>query len=210
MKNCLDIANSSNFDVKQPIQLMDDAYQKLLTVPNLIGSATACTAAFDRKSKLLYTANLGDSGWLVIRDGEIIAKSNPLTHYFNAPYQLAKVPNPRPGGITNYPKQADFQKVKCEIGDVIILATDGLFDNVYDQHVTAILKQLNLDEPKRLFGNLENANSLPDSDTSSDSESGDSNISNRAEAVGLILEHTSQQMVEYTRMRAHQQDYREN
>lgn len=218
MKNCLDLAKSSKFNVQSPIGLMEDAYNELLTVPDLIGSATACTATFDRQTKLLYTANLGDSGWMVIRNGEILAKSEAQCHFFNAPYQLAKVPKPRPGGITDTPRKAHFQTVQCEVGDIIILATDGLFDNVYDQHVTALLKEFNFDQPSSFFGG-NSASSLPDSEnsesyesggksgTESESESVESIESNRSEVLSLIMKSTAEKMVEYTRMRAHQQDY---
>jgi protein phosphatase PTC7 len=212
MKNCLDLAKSSKFNVQSPVGLMEDAYNELLTVPDLIGSATVCTATYDRQTKLLYTANLGDSGWMVIRNGEIIAKSEAQCHFFNAPYQLAKVPKPRPGGITDTPSKAHFQTVQCEVGDIIILATDGLFDNVYDQHVTALLKEFNFDQPSSFFGG-NSASSLPESEHSesgNESDSGDSVESiesNRSEVLSLIMKNTTEKMVEYTRMRAHQKDY---
>ncbi len=43
---------------------------------------------------MLYTANIGDSGYVIFRDGQIKEESETLTHYFNCPYQLS---NPPPG-----------------------------------------------------------------------------------------------------------------
>ena len=107
-----------------------------------------------------------------------------------------------------YPKQAQYQAVQTEIGDIIILATDGLFDNVYDQHVTEMLKKLSLDQPSSLFGKINSSSSLPDSENSdSDESSQTSDESNRSEVLGMILENSSKEMVKYTRMRAHQKDY---
>ena len=46
----------------------------------------------DKEEKTLYSANLGDSGFLVIRDGRVVHKSHEQQHYFNAPFQLAIAP----------------------------------------------------------------------------------------------------------------------
>ena len=59
-----------------------------------IGSSTACIMSLDCSTGILYSANLGDSGYTIIRNGEIIAESQTLIHYFNCPYQFS---NPPPG-----------------------------------------------------------------------------------------------------------------
>jgi protein phosphatase PTC7 len=46
----------------------------------------------EKKSGLLSTANLGDSGFLIYRDGSIIVRSKEQTHFFNAPYQCGIIP----------------------------------------------------------------------------------------------------------------------
>jgi hypothetical protein len=58
------------------------------------GSSTACILSLDTVSSVLYSANIGDSGYVIFRDGQIIEESLALTHYFNCPYQLS---NPPPG-----------------------------------------------------------------------------------------------------------------
>merc|ERR1712050_773342 len=114
------------------------AYNKLFTENDLFGSATACVATFCRKTEKLYTANLGDSGWLVIRDGEVIARSNPQQHSFNAPFQLSKSP-PNFDSFSDKPSNADFSEFQCQQGDVIVLASDGMFDNVFEEDIIKVL-----------------------------------------------------------------------
>ena len=56
------------------------------------GSSTACIVSLHREERTIYSANLGDSGFLVVRDGEIVHRSTEQQHYFNAPYQLTVPP----------------------------------------------------------------------------------------------------------------------
>ena len=46
----------------------------------------------DRHSHRLHTANLGDSGFLVVRGGEVVHRSDEQQHYFNTPFQLSIAP----------------------------------------------------------------------------------------------------------------------
>lgn len=88
----------------------------------------------------MYAANLGDSGYLVYRGGEIIQKSKEQTHAFNTPYQLTLLPdNPDLNFfIKDTPENCDFQKLELQTGDVILLATDGLWDNMPDYQILEV------------------------------------------------------------------------
>ncbi|DAZ98870.1 TPA: hypothetical protein N0F65_002595 [Lagenidium giganteum] len=97
------------------------------------GSTTACIvkikASVDGKPVLQYS-NLGDSGFAVIRDGQVVFRSE-FQCYGRAPYQLAKIP-PRfrcYGAIENQPSDADSGEIEVQVGDIIVLATDGVWDN---------------------------------------------------------------------------------
>ena len=57
------------------------------------GSCTACLVALDKEEKTLYSANLGDSGFILIRQGEVVHRSAEQQHYFNTPFQLAVPPS---------------------------------------------------------------------------------------------------------------------
>ena len=68
-----------------------------LTVLSLfVGSSTACIVALDKNKQSLHTANLGDSGFLVVRKGDIVHRSIEQQHAFNTPYQLAIPPENNP------------------------------------------------------------------------------------------------------------------
>ena len=49
----------------------------------------------------MYTANLGDSGFLLIRDGEVVHRSVEQQHYFNTPFQLGVPPPEQEGFVLN-------------------------------------------------------------------------------------------------------------
>ena len=50
------------------------------------GSTTACVLCLEGEQ--LHAANVGDSGFMVVRENEIVFKSPPQQHSFNFPYQL--------------------------------------------------------------------------------------------------------------------------
>ena len=45
--------------------------------------------ALQKEKSILHTANLGDSGFVVIRKNIIVHRSQEQQHYFNSPFQLA-------------------------------------------------------------------------------------------------------------------------
>ena len=57
--------------------------------------------ALHGENRKMYTANLGDSGFRVIRDGSIIHRSEEQQHYFNTPFQLAMAPNILQGRVVS-------------------------------------------------------------------------------------------------------------
>eukprot|EP00434_Breviolum_minutum_P036634 symbB.v1.2.032466.t1/scaffold3902.1/size48539/2 len=63
----------------------------------------------------------------------VVFRSCDQTHYFNCPYQL---------GSGNAPVEApDFIRVRVRTGDLVVAATDGVFDNLFDHQVQAIVAQ---------------------------------------------------------------------
>ena len=67
----------------------DPKYGLLSSFPQLsqIGSATFCMGKLDQEG-IFRVAYIGDSGFLIIRDGNIFLKSAEHQHQFNFPYQL--------------------------------------------------------------------------------------------------------------------------
>jgi len=56
------------------------------------GSSTACVLVLNRNDAILYCANLGDSGFLIMRSGQVVHRSEEQVHCFNTPFQLSCPP----------------------------------------------------------------------------------------------------------------------
>ncbi|XP_015893519.3 probable protein phosphatase 2C BIPP2C1 isoform X2 [Ziziphus jujuba] len=95
------------------------------------GSSTVLIAYFDGQA--LHVANIGDSGFIIIRDGAVIQRSSPMLHEFGFPFQIKRGDDPS--------KLIEVYRIELDEGDVIITATDGLFDNLYEQEITSIVSK---------------------------------------------------------------------
>ncbi|CAM8912270.1 unnamed protein product [Rhodiola kirilowii] len=95
------------------------------------GSSTACIIALT--SQGLNAINLGDSGFIVVRDGCTIFESPVQQHGFNFTYQLEC------GFNGDLPSSGQVFTIPVAPGDVIVAGTDGLFDNLYNNEVTAVV-----------------------------------------------------------------------
>ncbi|OIT27931.1 PREDICTED: probable protein phosphatase 2C 62 [Nicotiana attenuata] len=95
------------------------------------GSSTALIAHFNGKD--LHVANIGDSGFIIVRNGSVYRKSSPMLHEFNLPIQIEKGDDPS--------QLLEEYKIELDEGDVIVTATDALFDNLYDQEIVSIVSK---------------------------------------------------------------------
>ena len=64
----------------------------------------------------------------IIRRNEFIFRTEEQQHSFNYPYQLGT-------GSTDSPTDAQVFTVKVESGDIIVMGTDGIFDNLFDEDI---------------------------------------------------------------------------
>jgi len=135
------------------------------------GSATALVVALDARGKELGIANLGDSGLRQLRfdhasraggGPKIVHKTREQQHMFNCPFQLTRLPQPEDfdsvlaEGKTaliqavksnrfahqDGPDDADLYSCRLREGDLLLLGTDGLFDNIHDQELCELLSQV--------------------------------------------------------------------
>ena len=90
----------------------------------------------DKPIALLRWTNVGDSGVKVFRFGKIIFSSPVMEHYFNCPRQLA---NPKKVREGDTPAIAQEDELELKKGDVVVLATDGVFDNMFDDEIGRIV-----------------------------------------------------------------------
>ncbi|XP_058081882.1 probable protein phosphatase 2C 55 isoform X2 [Magnolia sinica] len=110
-----------------PARVLEKAYLSTKSK----GSSTACIVALTDQG--LHAVNLGDSGFLVVREGCTIFRSPVQQHDFNFTYQLAS------GSESDPPSAGQIFTIPVAPGDVIIAGTDGLFDNLYNNEVTAVV-----------------------------------------------------------------------
>jgi protein phosphatase PTC7 len=95
------------------------------------GSSTALILLL--RGSTLHAANLGDSGFMILRGGRILFKSQAQTHSFNFPYQIGM-------GPSDPPSAAQLYVIGVQQGDVIVSATDGLWDNLHDGEIAALVR----------------------------------------------------------------------
>ncbi|KAI6150775.1 phosphatase 2C-like domain-containing protein [Pisolithus tinctorius] len=124
-----------------PYQCLDLAYHGVLR-DNLVeaGSSTACLVSLNAASGVLRAANLGDSGFMIIRSSAIIHRQPTQTHFFNCPLQLTKLP-PSTNADMHYidlPDAAAEYEAKLRDGDIVVAYTDGLSDNVFPRDIVTI------------------------------------------------------------------------
>ncbi|KIW83428.1 hypothetical protein Z517_02673 [Fonsecaea pedrosoi CBS 271.37] len=130
-----------------PKQLLEIGYEKTIRDPTIhAGGTTACVAVTEGDGRMRI-ANLGDSGFLQLRLGAVQHYSIPQTHAFNTPYQMSLTPPDILaqamifGGLplNDKPERADLADHMLRHGDVLVLATDGVWDNLNSQDILSIV-----------------------------------------------------------------------
>jgi len=135
MRSCERLVQAGFFQSNTPSKLLEQGFREMQeNKQQIVGSSTACLMMLCHSDLKLYTANIGDSGFLVVRCGEVVHRSQEQQHYFNTPFQLSLPPTELQSEVlADRPDAADQYAFSVEDGDVILLATDGIFDNVPDR-----------------------------------------------------------------------------
>ncbi|CAM9209073.1 unnamed protein product [Laminaria digitata] len=104
------------------------------------GTCTACVVTFDPVYGTLNGVNIGDSGALLVRRDTrgtpfVALRTSTQRHKFNQPYQL---------GTGSRDKAADAEPFLFYVreGDVVVLATDGLLDNLYEAEILRCISEV--------------------------------------------------------------------
>jgi protein phosphatase PTC7 len=95
------------------------------------GASTAVVASIGEDG-FLRAVNVGDSTCIVVRNGKVVAKTKEISHYFECPYQLS---------VDSPDKPRDGTKLNIELvpGDIIFMASDGVFDNLSEMEVAEMI-----------------------------------------------------------------------
>ena len=113
------------------ITALDQAYSEILKT-GIQGSCTAVVVRHNKGTTTLQYANLGDSGVAIYRNGRIFFETSEQTIGFNYPYQLSS-------DRAETPQDADRGSIPIKQGDIIVLASDGLWDNLYHVEINKML-----------------------------------------------------------------------
>ncbi|GMP39060.1 hypothetical protein CsSME_00010048 [Camellia sinensis var. sinensis] len=128
MENCRKIVSKCN---SIPLTNPEEVISKSNLEAKSPGSSTILVAYFD--GQVLHVANIGDSGFIVIRNGVVYEKSTPRSFEFNCPFQIKSGDDPS--------KLVEMYEIDLDEGDVIVTSTDGLFDNLYDPEIVSIVSK---------------------------------------------------------------------
>lgn len=133
-----------------PRALMQRGYDDVCRDRSIHAGGSTASVAIASEDGSLEVANLGDSGFVHLRLNAVHAYSEPQTHAFNTPYQLSIVPASMLaraaifGGakLCDYPKDANVTQHTLRHGDILVLASDGVWDNLFNQEILRIASRL--------------------------------------------------------------------
>mmetsp|Transcript_11765 Transcript_11765/g.20698 ORF Transcript_11765/g.20698 Transcript_11765/m.20698 type:complete len:647 (+) Transcript_11765:165-2105(+) len=157
------IHGGNHCSMVSPAELLAQSYERTKEA-NVIGSSTACVALFDSVHHQLHFSNIGDSGIIVLRhidsasalqrnrktplaerksDLRIAFVSQQQLKSFNHPYQMGWTGEEIVENNSSFKQASDSCTSSVHIlrGDMIIMATDGLFDNVDIEDIASIALQ---------------------------------------------------------------------
>jgi len=155
--------NKDDPAVLTPAEVMQKAYDRVKG-DDIVGSSTACVAVFDGARHQLHFSNLGDCGIIVLRhidssvagalkretripralrtsDLRVNFVSQQQLRSFNHPYQMGwtgEGVDDQEDKLFETAAESCTSSIHVRRGDIIIMATDGLFDNVELDDVTKI------------------------------------------------------------------------
>lgn len=75
---------------------------------------------------------------------QIVYRTVPQQHFFNCPYQFSRMPDIDCSGdaiLKRTVETADIGSTEVQPGDIVILGTDGLFDNAFDDDILDLLNR---------------------------------------------------------------------
>jgi protein phosphatase PTC7 len=120
----------------------------------LTGSSTVCVASLNEQTGVLKVMNLGDSGLIVFRKDsssssnkmKIAMETQETLHDFNFPSQIGNIGDPKQGAIiSDTSADATYDYIQLQDGDVAVVGSDGLWDNIFVEEMIDILQKAKLD-----------------------------------------------------------------
>jgi protein phosphatase PTC7 len=126
---------------RDPEVIMRNAYEKTVADKKVTaGSTTSCIASLAKRGDrhFLDIANLGDSGLMVVRNREMLHRVHEKVHNVTSPFQLSILPeHMKSFAYKDRVEDCARESVEIQPGDVIVMGTDGLFDNRFNSVLAA-------------------------------------------------------------------------
>ncbi|RAL09246.1 type 2C protein phosphatase PTC7 [Aspergillus homomorphus CBS 101889] len=127
--------------------LLQVGYDQVVADKSVPAGGSTASVGVGLEDGRVELANLGDSGSVLLRLAAVHHYSVPQTHGFNTPYQLSIIP-PRMraqasifggGFLEDFPRDAAVTNLQMQHGDILVLATDGVFDNLNNQDILKLV-----------------------------------------------------------------------
>eukprot|EP00340_Litonotus_pictus_P003678 CAMPEP_0170516210 /NCGR_PEP_ID=MMETSP0209-20121228/2493_1 /TAXON_ID=665100 ORGANISM="Litonotus pictus, Strain P1" /NCGR_SAMPLE_ID=MMETSP0209 /ASSEMBLY_ACC=CAM_ASM_000301 /LENGTH=297 /DNA_ID=CAMNT_0010801013 /DNA_START=146 /DNA_END=1039 /DNA_ORIENTATION=- len=112
------------------------------------GSSTCVLLLLNQETKKLHATYVGDSLYMILRFNdnkskfEVVHKSNEQQHRFNQPFQV--------GTNGDNPSLAVMESHDVQDKDLVITASDGLWDNLFDEMILELVNTQTLKEEKKI------------------------------------------------------------
>lgn len=146
---------------KNPHKLIQESWKN----NQEIGSSTLVVVTLPRKGSKIYASNVGDSGFVILRNSlqedkktqklEVVHASEAQQFEFNFPYQLGW------GRNGDHPEVAFNSEHEVKDGDWVVVGSDGLFDNMGPPLIASFLSEY-LSSGKGHYSSLEVATKIRD------------------------------------------------
>lgn len=116
-------------------RMQDQTYDALVHLKAIFeqngwaGSSTACIVCLNPTTNMLHIAHIGDCAVMLFREGKLRYKTKALRHDESTPFQLGN------DSKSDKPERAVCYNWPCVNEDILIVASDGLTDNLHKTQI---------------------------------------------------------------------------
>jgi len=116
--------------ITNPTQIMQHAWKFAVKME---GTSTALVVYVNGTN--LEASNLGDSQFILVRKDSTLMQSEEMQVEFNMPHQIGTGSDMVPDS------HAKTYSIPLEEGDIVVVGSDGLFDNMSAFQITSLIKK---------------------------------------------------------------------
>lgn len=167
VKHILECATSGELP-PTPMEVLAAGWKKTAE-EGVIGSATASIVALDGFSRQVNIGSIGDCGVILLRNTQmdkvgtllrggtlqgirpgwrVAARGMQQLKGFNLPYQLGYAGSNNEGNFQR-PEEGESLVLPVQPGDILIVASDGLYDSLDETEILDIVTEWSIEEEKR-------------------------------------------------------------